>query len=353
MDPSHAAPDEQYSDFNFWRMPPNREVPSTDPGDDAQFNDFYFWRPPPPPCLNDTEMDCSSPVQPRPASPGGHGTPPPMDMPESGSSRPTRREWLEVEEDDAMDDDDDEHPMSAAELLSGGAGARLVGLLGQLTQHLGSSSRFSRAAGLLQQDMLRQRELVQQTNAARIAPLEGSTLQQPEVLSSVGSLLSVLQQTDTHVQTLATPLSAARAGAPLQLFVDGVDAAMPPPSPASPEALATLAPPTSRFALDAVRPRRPHAYSVTRILFEHDVAQLDANRMIASRAHVPVAVRTCMCARARTYNCMPTVVCLCTAVHELHDLPRGPGRPGRRAADAVRKAARLPPRVPAQVDGGA
>ena len=77
--------------------------------------------------------------------------------------------------------------------ISGGAGARLVGLLGQLTQHLGSQSRFARAAGLLQQDMLRQRERMQQSNAARLEPA-GLTLQQPEVLSSVNSLLTIMQQ---------------------------------------------------------------------------------------------------------------------------------------------------------------
>jgi hypothetical protein len=142
--------------------------------------------------------------------------------------------------------DDENDPMA---LLSGGAGARLLGLLGQLSNHLGASSRFARAATMLQADMVRQREHVLRVEQAsptspRIEPLEGSTLEQPEVLSTVGSLLSILQ--DAHGARVSEPPPPP---GPLVLF--GVDQAMPPPSPASPEALATLSPPNpSSFRLD-------------------------------------------------------------------------------------------------------
>ena len=223
---------ECFSDFNYWRYPPPPitvegacETIATDMDEETEtYNDFSFWRLPP------------SPLQqpPRPASPGE-------------GVREMRREWLEVEGPSEDEDDNVPDPMS---MLSGNAGMRLLGLLGQLSQHLGESSRFSRAAGLLQQDMLRQREVMQQSPAANIAPLEGSTLQTPEVRDSVGSLLTILHETPGPSRTLDGPLmTAPRATAITGLF-DLADVPMPPPSPASPESVATLGTPPSRFGLD-------------------------------------------------------------------------------------------------------
>jgi len=224
---------DNFSDFNYWRMPPPPQQPLDDIGSTAameeeteEFNDFSFWRVPPPP-LQQAE---------RPASPGE-------------SVRETRREWLEVEGPSEDEDDEVEDPMS---MLSGRAGIRLLGLLGQLSQHLGESSRFSRAAGLLQQDMLRQREAMQQTPAARIAPVEGSTLETPEVRSSVGSLLTILQDQRGPSRWLDddAPVSvpAPRTG-PITGLFDLADVPMPPPSPASPESVSALSPPCDRFCL--------------------------------------------------------------------------------------------------------
>ena len=146
-----------FNDYNYWRLPPpvinepaTNEAPCRDDvsmdEDEETYSDFNFWRAPPPPSdLRALGLEQQSVATPqRPASP--------------------RREYLEVPTPDDVDSDnedggDDDDPMTA---LSGGAGARLLGLLGQLSAHLGSSSRFARAAGLLQEDMMRQRESMMQ-----------------------------------------------------------------------------------------------------------------------------------------------------------------------------------------------
>ena len=113
---------ECFSDFNYWRYPPPPitvegacETIATDMDEETEtYNDFSFWRLPP------------SPLQqpPRPASPGE-------------GVREMRREWLEVEGPSEDEDDNVPDPMS---MLSGNAGMRLLGLLGQLSQHLESVS---------------------------------------------------------------------------------------------------------------------------------------------------------------------------------------------------------------------
>ena len=52
--------------------------------------------------------------------------------------------------------------------------------LGQLSQHLGASSRFARAAELLQEDMLRQREHAQRVEQERERELGEEQEQHPE-----------------------------------------------------------------------------------------------------------------------------------------------------------------------------
>lgn len=80
---------------------------------------------------------------------------------------------------------------------------------------------------------------------SRVEPLDGSTLQRPEISRSVGSLLQILDSPES-------PISGPRhvVTAPPPLMFDP-SAAMPPPSPASPESVATLSPPCSKFILDA------------------------------------------------------------------------------------------------------
>ena len=248
-----------FNDYNYWRLPPpviNENAPATNEApcrddvsmdeDEETYSDFNFWRAPPPPSdLRALGLEQQSVATPqRPASP--------------------RREYLEVPTPDDVDSDnedggDDDDPMTA---LSGGAGARLLGLLGQLSAHLGSSSRFARAAGLLQEDMMRQRESMMQAQQQApespagsptrpFAPLAGSTLEQPEVRNSVSSLLNILQ---VDPPTLALPRPANIEPPAMVLFDPNhaLDGGMPEPadSPASPESVAALSPPCKRWCLE-------------------------------------------------------------------------------------------------------
>jgi len=266
-----------FNDFNFWRMgPPPLERPASPSGLERQdeeerratreassecssldperdFNQFAFWRLAPPTLdivrMNSAETPSALPPPVQAgmapsdvlASPSLRGQSAAHSAQETEEGAPeTENEWLEVE----GDGEESDWPASAQlELLGGSAGTRLLGLLGQLTQHLGSSSRFARAAGLLQEDMLRQREQIQETS--RIEPPEGSTLQRPEISRSVGSLLHILQSPDSPI---GAPREVVTAPPPL---VFDPSAAMPPPSPASPESVATLSPPCSKFMLSA------------------------------------------------------------------------------------------------------
>lgn len=184
-----------FNDFNFWRMrPPPLERPaspgaveghggeerraedhdssSLDPEQD--FNQFAFWRLAPP-TLDVVSMDsvrASSEREP-PAQASSSASLPRQETEDRAPE--TEHEWLEVE----GEGEESDWPASAQlELLGGGAGSRLLGLLGQLSQHLGSSSRFARAAGMLQEDMLRQREQLQEVRAPAHshARTEGVTL---------------------------------------------------------------------------------------------------------------------------------------------------------------------------------
>ena len=281
-----SAEPEQYSDFYYWRLPPStvatipaREehvenpcggvsVMDTDDDVDASgFNSFSFWHTPPqtPQQLGiDVSQECALGPRTPTEQTEAASSPEPYAI-HASSSR--RQEWLEVEVDDNDDNDmgaededaDETNEADPMDLLSGGAGARLLGLLGQLSQHLGTSSRFARAAGLLQEDMMRQREAAVRAaqTSERVEPLEGSTLEQPEVRNSVGSLLHILQNsaaTEAAVDPLRlngaapAPPDALMVDSPLVLFETTNEPL--PPSPASPESIATLSPPCPSFGLD-------------------------------------------------------------------------------------------------------
>ena len=240
--------------------PNNGTAQETINASEEAFNDLNYWRYPPA-LPTDLGMECDVP---RPYSPEEYAP----DSPQ----RPGQHEEEEEDNDDEDDDDYEDNYQTRDDpmgLLSGGAGVRLLGLLGQLSAHLGSSSRFSRAAELLQEDMIRQREHAlrveeerssvsmdedgqehpsEATHAQRIEPLEGSTLQQPEVLSSVGSLLQILQNNEQLQQSPSVPQAP-----PLVLF-DVTDGAEAPPSPASPASVSRLSPPCPSFGLDDAAP---------------------------------------------------------------------------------------------------
>lgn len=210
-----------------------------------QFDDFTYWRPPLPD-LSAVGLDTTT----------------------SHQAVVNEFNHQQVDEQDEYDEYDDEEEYDIVEpeeplssLLTGDAGNRLLGILGRLSQHLGENSRFARAASVLQGDVLsvRLQQQQQQDDAesrGRFEPAEGSTLAQPEVMSSVGSLLTMLNDPGhAHLspeRAIEHAEQTRPAPAPLRLFdLQMHDAAMPPPSPASPQALASLSPPRCpTFGLD-------------------------------------------------------------------------------------------------------
>ena len=155
---------------------------------------------------------------------------------------------------DDTEEPDEEEPLS---LISSDAGNRLLGILGRLSQHLGANSRFARAANVLQDDVLRAR--LDATEHGRVGPAEGSILEQPDVRSSVVSLLTLLNDPHQPAAAGGALSSPARRLQTIELrsmpepFVlfDMQMAMSPPLSPASPKALASLSPPACQaFGLD-------------------------------------------------------------------------------------------------------
>lgn len=131
---------------------------------------------------------------------------------------------MEASPAEADSDEDDGAP--ARNALGGAAGARLLNLLGALSQHLGPDSRFANAAGRLQQDVAARRDGADEEESG--APVVDSTLHNPAVMSSMQMMLAVLGE--GGVGTALTPQR--------QLFA----ALMPDdsPTPASPEAVQGL-----------------------------------------------------------------------------------------------------------------
>ena len=255
---------DEYSDSVYWRRSDepslcSRELEDTptnmETDDDDEYNSFSFWHQrPQSPAAFGLQVECSgddsSGDTPMPQRPSEL-----LDVNDNATPFRLRaaREQAEQEEEEEEEEEAQVDPM---DLLSGGAGARLLGLLGRLSQHLGAESRFARAAGMLHNDMRRQREAALQVQQGqeeeqppspfRVQPLEGSTLEHTEVMSSVGSLLTLLQTTPTSAAEPALVPRETTPNEPMLLF-DVADAAMPPPSPASPESLAALSPPPSDF----------------------------------------------------------------------------------------------------------
>ena len=152
---------EDFSDFNFWRRPASPShllgmevTPTEDPGDAEQFNDFCFWSmPPPDPTALGVVVDGQT-----------EG-----DSEMFDSERPNMAASEQPEDphdhNDSNHDDSEGFEMINGEdhfgsLVASDAGSRLLGILGRLSQHLGSHSRFSRAAGQLQGDFLQARQQV-------------------------------------------------------------------------------------------------------------------------------------------------------------------------------------------------
>jgi len=81
-------------------------------------------------------------------------------------------------------------------LLTRGPGMQLLGMLGQLSAHLGSGSRFSHAVDALHRDVLELRTgggpNFEESSPLRVEPAEGSTLRHSSVIASMSSLLRLL-----------------------------------------------------------------------------------------------------------------------------------------------------------------
>ena len=247
--------EERFNSFNYWHVPPASPsevgvpaspieigVPDDEPMHEepvhdsnmspVHFDDFHYWRPPLP---NLTDVE----AEPAPAT------------------LALAQEYDENEQNGTEDDTeepDEEEPLS---LISSDAGNRLLGILGRLSQHLGANSRFARAANVLQDDVLRAR--LDATEHGRVGPAEGSILEQPDVRSSVVSLLTLLNDPHQPAAAGGALSSPARRSQTIELrsmpepFVlfDMQMAMSPPLSPASPKALASLSPPACpAFGLD-------------------------------------------------------------------------------------------------------
>uniref|UniRef100_A0A7S4FBP0 RING-type domain-containing protein n=1 Tax=Chrysotila carterae TaxID=13221 RepID=A0A7S4FBP0_CHRCT len=82
---------------------------------------------------------------------------------------------------------------SAAEFLTGRDGDRLLGILSAIRSLLGQESRFSQAAYVLQRDVQSFRERNHSGETSHIIGAE-STMNNPDILDSVASMLQALQQ---------------------------------------------------------------------------------------------------------------------------------------------------------------
>ena len=283
-----ATVDEElnFNDFSYWRMPPPALLPADimmdtegpaataaagvserdgacvneiGPAAD-RFNDFSYWQMP---TASLTDLGIDVPSAPSaPGSPSTHAmdddpSRAPADEPDELPSGQQEDTWME-DEDNEEQEQDDELPIGS--LLAGDAGTRLLGLLGQLSRHLGPNSRFARAADQLQGDVWQARQIMQQQEQQdqaeqeeqeeqeerepppeqpegqavheqsgderttllaspqrrRLEPAEGSTLTQPNVMESVGSLLTLLRTPRVSTRRLRSrPLPPWRHKLPL------------------------------------------------------------------------------------------------------------------------------------------
>lgn len=170
--------------------------------------------------------------------------------------RRDRTTLLDMEEPDEAPD---------MQLLSGGAGARLLSVLGQLSRHLGPDSRFTVASNLLQNDL---QQLRAQTSGGGGAALSSSpeyegedgddddtapspqlrlpsssALQEPQVMQSMSSMLRLLSS-DVGIEPMwARPDQQRRAvlsGATDELMTLFPMPDAPASNPASPTAVNSL-----------------------------------------------------------------------------------------------------------------
>jgi hypothetical protein len=230
--------EERFNSFNYWHVPPASPSEVGVPASPIEIG------------VPDDEPMHEEPVHDSNMSPVHFDEPAPATL-------ALAQEYDENEQNGTEDDTeepDEEEPLS---LISSDAGNRLLGILGRLSQHLGANSRFARAANVLQDDVLRAR--LDATEHGRVGPAEGSILEQPDVRSSVVSLLTLLNDPHQPAAAGGALSSPARRLQTIELrsmpepFVlfDMQMAMSPPLSPASPKALASLSPPACpAFGLD-------------------------------------------------------------------------------------------------------
>lgn len=159
---------------------------------------------------------------------------------------------VDMEEEEEEPEDDD------LALLRGGAGARLLAVLGQLSQHLGPQSRFSAASNLLQNDLQQMRahtgedeEAQQGSDDSDDAPPShlrlpsSSALQEPQVIHSMSSMLRLLSD-GVSVEPMwqrggiGMPRTALLSGGTDDLVALPFELPAVPSNPASPLAVSRL-----------------------------------------------------------------------------------------------------------------
>ena len=250
-----------FNDFSFWRrrpvdlneQPSSRDTspPQTTPQDDAGDDlELHYWRRRPHQLVGafnegtregtPVSMDEAS-VSPSESSSAPSPTNEDATQETQQETRAERGSSMEEDEMEGHGGDD-----RTAQLLAGGAGARLLGVLGQLTQHLGrGNSRFAAASSMLQRDLEELRSQARDAEAdqmdspaARLFPPPSSyeTLQQPQVMSSMSSMLQLLGD-DVSLEPMWSPTRGARPPPDRHPR----PAAMPPPT-----ATMQQAKPTSR-----------------------------------------------------------------------------------------------------------
>lgn len=148
--------------------------------DEEAYNSFNYWHVPPASPRDLGLCDDDEPAE----APVGH---PDVDEQAMAALTSSSHRQYDAHEDGGSDEDEGEEGYGPDEpmdeplrLLTGDAGSRLIGILARLSEHLGTDSRFARAASVLQDDVLRVRHQ-QQEAPELVEPSETSTLVQPEV----------------------------------------------------------------------------------------------------------------------------------------------------------------------------
>ena len=275
----HANPHpSEYNSFLFWRRPLDQSscAPQSilyeaerasagvsagageraeEPKEGGEFSDFLYWRRPLPP------IEFAPPLEP-PAPPLALTLEHVSDEPDEVQSGRVGADEEMVTADTRREGEEGE--ADGADLLSGGVGLRLIGVLASLTAHPGASSRFAGAAARLQNDVLdyhrRAASSAGSAHAAseaaapesdegsgaegdadgdaavgapdaaprrsRTEPASASILREPQVMASMTAMLRLLESGGLGPSVAPEPL----------LLLGGPTS----PTPASPQAVAGL-----------------------------------------------------------------------------------------------------------------